>query len=194
MKGKGDAIMGIGLGEGANRAVDAARQAISNPLLENAKIDGAKSVLVNLTASDGLTLQEYQDVVEMITENCDQDALIIAGQAYNPDLGDKVKVTVVATGFERESVTVDMPQFEKKQPRFDQFINNAGNSSSQNTSSAASQNTPKEQPKKPEEVISINRWQDLQTQLGRRQAPNANPTDYSIPSILRYQRNDEENK
>ena len=190
MKGKGDAIMGIGLGEGANRAVDAARQAISNPLLENAKIDGAKSVLVNLTASDGLTLQEYQDVVEMITENCDQDALIIAGQAYNPDLGDKVKVTVVATGFERESVTVDMPQFEKKQPRFDQFINNQN----ANNAVAAAQSAPKEQPKKPDEVISINRWQDLQTQLGRRQAPNANPTDYSIPSILRYQRNDEENK
>ena len=190
MKGKGDAIMGIGLGEGANRAVDAARQAISNPLLENAKIDGAKSVLVNLTASDGLTLQEYQDVVEMITENCDQDALIIAGQAYNPDLGDKVKVTVVATGFERESVTVDMPQFEKKQPRFDQFINNQN----ANNGAAAAQNAPKEQPKKPDEVISINRWQDLQTQLGRRNAPNANPTDYSIPSILRYQRNDEETK
>ena len=190
MKGKGDAIMGIGLGEGANRAVDAARQAISNPLLENAKIDGAKSVLVNLTASDGLTLQEYQDVVEMITENCDQDALIIAGQAYNPDLGDKVKVTVVATGFERESVTVDMPQFEKKQPRFDHFINNQN----ANNAAQAAQNAPKEQPKKPDEVISINRWQDLQTQLGRRNAPNANPTDYSIPSILRYQRNDEENK
>ena len=190
MKGKGDAIMGIGLGEGANRAVDAARQAISNPLLENAKIDGAKSVLVNLTASDGLTLQEYQDVVEMITENCDQDALIIAGQAYNPDLGDKVKVTVVATGFERESVTVDMPQFEKKQPRFDQFINNQN----ANNAAQAAQNAPKEQPKKPDEVISINRWQDLQTQLGRRNAPNANPTDYSIPSILRYQRNDEETK
>ena len=191
MKGKGDAIMGIGLGEGANRAVDAARQAISNPLLENAKIDGAKSVLVNLTASDGLTLQEYQDVVEMITENCDQDALIIAGQAYNPDLGDKVKVTVVATGFERENVSVDMPQFEKKQPRFDQFINNQN----ANNAAQAAQNAPREQPqKKPDEVISINRWQDLQTQLGRRQAPNGNPTDYSIPSILRYQRNDEENK
>ena len=191
MKGKGDAIMGIGLGEGANRAVDAARQAISNPLLENAKIDGAKSVLVNLTASDGLTLQEYQDVVEMITENCDQDALIIAGQAYNPDLGDKVKVTVVATGFERESVTVDMPQFEKKQPRFDQFINNQN----ANNAAQAAQSAPREQQpqKKPDEVISINRWQDLQTQLGRRQAPNGNPTDYSIPSILRYQRNDEEN-
>ncbi|MBO4409514.1 MAG: cell division protein FtsZ, partial [Spirochaetales bacterium] len=191
MKGKGDAIMGIGLGEGANRAVDAARQAISNPLLENAKIDGAKSVLVNLTASDGLTLQEYQDVVEMITENCDKDALIIAGQAYNPDLGDKVKVTVVATGFERESVTVDMPQFEKKQPRFDQFVNNADNRAA-GQAPAASQAQPKQDPqRKPDEVISINRWQDLQTQLGRRQAPNANSTDYSIPSVLRYQRNDE---
>jgi len=174
--------------------VDAARQAISNPLLENAKIDGAKSVLVNLTASDGLTLQEYQDVVEMITENCDQDALIIAGQAYNADLGDKVKVTVVATGFERDNVTVDMPQFEKKQPRFDQFINNANNNAQNQNAAASQQQAQKEQPKKPDEVISINRWQDLQTQLGRRQAPNANPTDYSIPSILRYQRNDEDNK
>ncbi|HAN42146.1 MAG TPA: cell division protein FtsZ [Sphaerochaeta sp.] len=194
MKGKGDAIMGIGLGEGANRAVDAARQAINNPLLENAKIDGAKSVLVNLTASDGLTLQEYQDVVEMITENCDQDALIIAGQAYNADLGDKVKVTVVATGFERDSVNVDMPQYEKKQPRFDQFINNQEKPQQQAAASAAAQQAPKEPQKKPDEVISINRWQDLQSQLGRRQAPNANPTDYSIPSILRYQRNDEDNR
>jgi cell division protein FtsZ len=193
MKGKGDAIMGIGLGEGANRAVDAARQAISNPLLENARIDGAKSVLVNLTASDGLTLQEYQDVVEMITENCDPEALIIAGQAYNPDLGDKVKVTVVATGFDRESVSVDMPQVEKKQPRFDQFINNSENRAAA-APAASQQAAPKEQPKKPEEVISINRWQDLQSQLGRRQAPNSNPTDYSIPSILRYQRSDEDNK
>jgi cell division protein FtsZ len=194
MKGKGDAIMGIGLGEGANRAVDAARQAINNPLLENAKIDGAKSVLVNLTASDGLTLQEYQDVVEMITENCDQDALIIAGQAYNADLGDKVKVTVVATGFERDSVNVDMPQYEKKQPRFDQFINNQERPQQQAAAPAAAQQAPKELQKKPDEVISINRWQDLQSQLGRRQAPNANPTDYSIPSILRYQRNDEDNR
>ena len=191
MKGKGDAIMGIGLGEGANRAVDAARQAISNPLLENAKIDGAKSVLVNLTASDGLTLQEYQDVVEMITENCDKDALIIAGQAYNPDLGDKVKVTVVATGFERENVTVDMPQFEKTQPRFDQFVNNADNRAQAQNAAAAQQAPAKDPQHKPDEVISINRWQDLQTQLGRRQAPNGNSTDYSIPSVLRYQRNDE---
>ena len=87
MKGKGDALMGIGFGEGANRAVDAARQAISNPLLENASIEGAKSVLVNLAGSDSLTLQEYQDVVELVTERCADDALIIAGQAFNPSSG-----------------------------------------------------------------------------------------------------------
>ncbi len=195
MKGKGDAIMGIGLGEGANRAVDAARQAINNPLLENAKIDGAKSVLVNLTASDGLTLQEYQDVVEMITENCDQDALIIAGQAYNPDLGDKVKVTVVATGFERETVNVDIPEFEKPKKRFDQFLNSSDSKisqPSQNTSSqAVSQETAQ---RKPEEVISVNRWQDLQQQLGRRQSQNSGSNDYSFPAILRYQRQDDDNK
>jgi cell division protein FtsZ len=101
MKGKGDALMGIGFGEGANRAVDAARQAINNPLLENASIEGAKSVLVNLAGSDNLTLQEYQDVVELVTEKCAEDALVIAGQAFNPELGDRIKVTVVATGFER---------------------------------------------------------------------------------------------
>lgn len=197
MKGKGDAIMGIGLGEGANRAVDAARQAINNPLLENAKIDGAKSVLVNLTASDGLTLQEYQDVVEMITENCDQDALIIAGQAYNPDLGDKVKVTVVATGFERESVNVDIPEFEKPKKRFDQFINSSESRPAQQTSPAASSQPAASQEKvqrKPEEVISVNRWQDLQQQLGRRQSQSSNSNDYSFPAILRYQRQDDDNR
>lgn len=197
MKGKGDAIMGIGLGEGANRAVDAARQAINNPLLENAKIDGAKSVLVNLTASDGLTLQEYQDVVEMITENCDQDALIIAGQAYNPDLGDKVKVTVVATGFERESVNVDIPEFEKPKKRFDQFINSAESRPAQQPSPAVSSQPAASQEKvqrKPEEVISVNRWQDLQQQLGRRQSQSSNSNDYSFPAILRYQRQDDDNR
>lgn len=196
MKGKGDAIMGIGLGEGANRAVDAARQAINNPLLENAKIDGAKSVLVNLTASDGLTLQEYQDVVEMITENCDQDALIIAGQAYNPDLGDKVKVTVVATGFERESVSVDIPEFEKPKKRFDQFISSSDSKPSQPSQPAAGQSQPQQEKvqRKPEEVISVNRWQDLQQQLGRRQSQSSNSNDYSFPAILRYQRQDDDNR
>lgn len=202
MKDKGEAIMGIGIGEGANRAIDAARQAINNPLLEDARIDGAKSVLVNLTASDGLTLQEYYDVVEMITETCDKDALIISGQAYNPDLGDKVKVTVVATGFDRDEARVDIPDFEKPKKRFDQFINDMGSSSqsAQNSTAATSSNAGQTQPqadktqRKPEEVISVNRWQDLQSQIGRRQNQSTNSNDYSYPAILRYQRPDDDNK
>ncbi|MCR5760977.1 MAG: cell division protein FtsZ [Sphaerochaetaceae bacterium] len=192
MKGKGDAIMGIGIGEGANRAIDAARLAVNNPLLENAKIDGAKSVLVNLTAGDGLTLTEYQDVVELITENCDSDALIIAGQAYNPDLGDKVQVTVVATGFKQDTISVDMPEYEKPKKRFDQYLN------SETPSDESAKGASDSGAQKQEEVITVNRWQDLQQQIGRRQnAGNgaANPTntsDYSYPAILRYQRRDDE--
>lgn len=188
MKGKGDAIMGIGIGEGANRAIDAARLAVNNPLLENAKIDGAKSVLVNVTAGDGLTLTEFQDVVELITENCDSDALIISGQAYNPDLGDKVQVTVVATGFKQESITVDMPEYEKPKKRFDQYLNS--------DSSRLEETPAHEEAHKQEEVITVNRWQDLQQQIGRRQSSGNTATpsqnDYSYPAILRYQRRDDE--
>ncbi len=188
MKGKGDAIMGIGIGEGANRAIDAARLAVNNPLLENAKIDGAKSVLVNVTAGDGLTLTEFQDVVELITENCDSDALIISGQAYNPDLGDKVQVTVVATGFKQESITVDMPEYEKPKKRFDQYLNS--------DSSRLEETPAQEDAHKQEEVITVNRWQDLQQQIGRRQSAGNTATpsqnDYSYPAILRYQRRDDE--
>ena len=189
MKGKGDAIMGIGIGEGANRAVDAARQAINNPLLENANIDGAKSVLVNLTAGDGLMLSEYQDVVELITENCDEDALIIAGQAYDADMGDKVKVTVVATGFNRqESATVDVPEYEKPRKRFDQFMG----SQNQTQNQAPKTEAPAEE-KPSDQVISVNRWQDLQQQIGKRQGSSGTglPDDYSFPAILRYKRDED---
>ena len=188
MKGKGDAIMGIGIGEGQDRAVDAARQAINNPLLENAHIDGAKSILVNLTAGDGLTLSEYQDVVEMITENCDKDALIIAGQAYNADLGDKVKVTVVATGFNADPVTIESTSFDKPKKRFDQYLNQV---KAEQTEVAAETLSTEPKITKTEEVISVNRWQDLQQQIGRRAQGDANNADYSFPAILRYSRKDD---
>ncbi len=172
MKGHGDALMGIGIGEGANRAVDAAREAINNPLLENASIEGASSVLVNLAGGDGLTLQEYQDVVELITENCAEDALIIAGQAYNPELGEKIKVTVVATGFVRPSTAVDN-QLEMMEYR--------------RLKSAATGQSPA-QPTVEEEVVTVNRWQDLQQQLGKQQQTN----DYNFPAVLRYQQGEDD--
>lgn len=101
MKGKGDALMGVGVGTGENRAVDAATNAINNPLLEHARIDGAQGILVNVTGGEDLCLTEYEDVLKIITAASD-DALVIAGMATNPDLNDELRVTVIATGFNRE--------------------------------------------------------------------------------------------
>ncbi len=199
MKGKGDALMGIGFGEGANRAVDAAREAISNPLLENASIDGAKSVLVNLAGSDNLTLQEYQDVVELITENCAEDALIIAGQAFNPDLGDRIKVTVVATGFENKEVTGGEGEAEAGATAPRRFTATPREEVHQDHISPAAQAQPQPapQPAAPQrpaptdaESITVNRWQDLQQQLGKRSAGN----DYSIPAVMRYRHEEEDGR
>lgn len=193
MKGKGDALMGIGFGEGANRAIDAAKEAISNPLLENASIDGAKSVLVNLAGSDNLTLQEYQDVVELITENCADDALIIAGQAYNPELGDRIKVTVVATGFEPKTDVMGGEADTESAVR--RFVNNEQPKEQQYHIDQRAQKPEVSQPPKSSvsdaESITVNRWQDLQQQLGKR---GVQPNDYSIPAVMRYRSGDDSDK
>jgi cell division protein FtsZ len=99
MNGKGDAIMGIGVSRGDNRAVEAATQTINNPLLEDAQIDGARGILVNVTGGESLSLAEYEEIVKIITSNSDDDALIISGNTIDPSLEDHVKVTVIATGF-----------------------------------------------------------------------------------------------
>jgi len=102
MKGQGDALMGIGVGRGDNRAVDAATNAINNPLLEDAHIEGAKGILVNVTGGENFALTEYEEVVKIITANSDSDALIIPGSTIDPSLDDEVKVTVIATGFSQD--------------------------------------------------------------------------------------------
>ncbi len=167
MKGRGDALMGIGVGEGDDRAVVAAQQAINNPLLENARIEGAKGILVNLSGGDDLTLKEYQDVVEIITENADEDALIIAGQSYNPKLENKLKVTLVATGFDRQ------------EPSYEEFT------TKHQGENLMGLRKPVEKPvmKEPEQVITIDRWQDLKKRM---QSPEKASDDLSYPSVLRY--------
>lgn len=101
MEGRGDAIMGIGSGSGDNRAVEAAEKAISNPLLEDARIEGARNILVNVSGGENLSLTEFQEIVQIITESCDPEALIIPGIVHDDSLADEVLVTVIATGFER---------------------------------------------------------------------------------------------
>lgn len=192
MKGKGEAIMGIGLGEGTDRALNAVSNAISNPVLSNAKIDGAKNILVNICGGDSLTLDEYSKVMDYLYDFCDSDAHIIIGQAYNPDLGDKIKVTVIATGFKNDGVTVEIPEYEMPRKRFDQFIQDKENQSADSPVKTETQAEEKAEAKETEDIITVNRWQDLQNQIGKRQPANGyNPNDYSIPTVLRFSRKED---
>ena len=104
MSGQGDALMGIGIGSGDNRAVDAATNAINNPLLEDARMGGAKGILVNITGGEDFSLSEYDEVIKIVTANADEDALIIPGQTIDINMADQVQVTVVATGFSNDLV------------------------------------------------------------------------------------------
>ena len=111
MKEKGDALMGVGVGTGENRAVDAATNAINNPLLEHTRIDGAEGILVNVTGGEDLCLTEYEDVLKIITA-ASADALVIAGMATDPDFDDELRVTVIATGFNREAAPAESESSE----------------------------------------------------------------------------------
>ena len=102
MHGQGEALMGIGVGDGENRAVDAATSAINNPLLEDASIEGAKRILVNVSGGLDFTLSEYEEILNIITATADEDALIIAGTAVDELMENEVKVSVIATGFDRD--------------------------------------------------------------------------------------------
>jgi cell division protein FtsZ len=103
MKGMGNAVMGTGLGEGENRAVEAAQRAISNPLLEDSSIEGAKGVIVNITGGSDLSLAEASDATALITKAADPEANIIYGIVTDDSMGEAVKVTVIATGFNRSA-------------------------------------------------------------------------------------------
>ncbi len=97
----GGALMGAGIGKGDNKAIEAAQLAINNPLLEDATIEGAKGVLVNVTGGNDLSLFEYDEIVKLITGNADNDAMIISGMVIDSSMSNEVRVTVIATGFSK---------------------------------------------------------------------------------------------
>ena len=100
MAGQGNAIFGIGIGEGENRATDAAYNAIHNPMLENSRIDGAKNLLVNICASEEITLNEVGEICKIVSASADKDYNMFWGQVTQLELEGKISVTVIATGFE----------------------------------------------------------------------------------------------
>ena len=110
MTNQGEALMGIGEGTGENRAADAAKMAINSPLLETS-IDGAKGILLNISGSSELGIFEVNEAAQIISDAADPDANIIFGSVIDESLGDKVQVTVVATGFGNNAKSV--PEFGK---------------------------------------------------------------------------------
>jgi cell division protein FtsZ len=100
MTGMGKALMGTGRGRGDKRAIEAAQQAISSPLLEDVSINGATGILINITGGSDLTLAEMNEACSLIEEAADPEANIIFGSVIDAHAGDEVRITVIATGFQ----------------------------------------------------------------------------------------------
>ncbi len=112
MSNKGDALIGIGVATGENRAIEAAKQSVSSPLLET-DIRGATDAIINITGGSNLSLYEVEDAVEVIREAAGTDINTIFGAVINESLGDDIIVTVIATGFDKESDSLDNRMIEQ---------------------------------------------------------------------------------
>ena len=117
MNNMGRALMGAGVGTGKKRASEAAEMAISSPLLEDVSIDGATGILINITGGPDLTLHEVNEASSLIQKAAHEDANIIFGTVIDPNLTDEIRITVIATGFDRLSKTVaPTPEASVPQP------------------------------------------------------------------------------
>ncbi|MBS6856749.1 MAG: cell division protein FtsZ [Atopobium sp.] len=115
MKGAGSAMMGIGIAAGDNRAADAATEAISSRLLESS-IEGATRVLLSIAGNKDLGIQEINEAADLVAKNVDPDANIIFGTVVDESLGDQVRVTVIATGFNDSNVQQQLPTLNTQSP------------------------------------------------------------------------------
>ena len=159
MSDQGMALMGSGRASGPRRALDAATQAVSSPLLEDVSIDGATGILINVTGSSSMTLHEIHMASSLIQEAADDDANIIFGSVIDENMGDEIKVTVIATGFDKvETRRTDRSAKEVKLP----------------IATKEAQDIP---------TIIRNRWD--QERLGRMRSADTMADQYDIPAFLR---------
>ena len=118
MASRGSALMGSGFGEGENRAQEAAQEAISSPLLDEVSIAGARGVLINITGGMDLAIDEVTEISSIIQEGAGDEAEIIFGAVHDPDLEGKIRVTVIATGFDSvKNEKVISSDFQNSKPR-----------------------------------------------------------------------------
>ena len=205
MAGQGDALMGVGSGSGQNRAVDAATNAINNPLLEDSRIEGARWVLVNIWSSEKLAISEVSEIMDIVTTNVHPDFHSTVGFIFDEAMEDKILVTVIATGFDddTDNPSQDMQKQDgtaeaagKENPVHTSFVQNDFISSTEwaklhtpkqpvlpglGPRNAAPVSAPVPEVKPEPERVEKPR-QPIQVQL-----PSAN-TDLDIPAFLRNKR------
>lgn len=103
MKDRGQALMGVGIGRGENASLDAVMMAIQNPLMPNLVVSSAKAILINVAGSSRMTLKSFNDVMKYVENITNENSLVIIGQTFDEMLEDKIKVTLIATGFESQT-------------------------------------------------------------------------------------------
>jgi cell division protein FtsZ len=164
MRNQGDALMSIAEGSGENRATDVAARALDNPLLEDTSIKGATKMLIYVAGGEDLAMAEYEEVVRTITNDADENAEIKSGLYIDSSLEDKLRVTVIATGFETEAAR----QAQK----------------TKNAEAAQGRNT---------DYISEEEFQKMRGGAVKKEfLPHRNPTyqaeDLDVPTVIRDQR------
>jgi cell division protein FtsZ len=152
MNNKGAALMGIGRGHGENRATDAAKAAIASPLLE-VSMDGAKSVLISITGGSNLTLQEVHEAATLVTKNADSDATVIWGTSIDESMKDDIKVTVIATGFDRVPPGMPTGRTKMQAPAAPYVPKSAPVQESRSTANEPLQRVPMQQPRVPNNPV-----------------------------------------
>lgn len=125
MRDMGRAMMGVGIGEGENRASEAVKMAIESPLLEDVDLKGAKGILVNITADEDISMGEINDIMEQIHKLADENANIKMGTSFDQEWAGKVRITLIATGIGEPSANKSEPQQPvMQQPRHNVVNNN----------------------------------------------------------------------
>ncbi len=117
MQQAGMAMMGTGFAEGKTRAQEACHMAIASPLLENTGIDQASGVLINVVASSGMTMSEYREVGEIVKQHLSDNATVVAGAVQDDEMGDEMRVTIIATGLHYPGQKRENPQQPRPQPQ-----------------------------------------------------------------------------
>lgn len=173
MANRGLAHMGLGVGRGESRTLDAVRQAVYSPLLETT-IEGSTGLIINVTGGPSLTLAEVQSAVSLVQEIVDKKATVVFGTHIQEDIEDEVQVTIIATGF-------DAKQIEKENPISRGFLEEANSTKNTNANRAIFAESSRPQEKKPEPIKEDDAAVELELQK-----PNMKlDEDSSIPAFLR---------